>query len=113
MSATATEITVVHPREKKTTRAERLVSEIFERADIEINGSRPCDIQVNDERFYRRVLKDGTLGFGESYMDGWWDCDDIEEMCARAIHARLETAIKPSLGALVEVAFSLLLNLQS
>ena len=83
MSATATEITVVHPREKKTTRAERLVAEIFERADIEINGSRPCDIQVNDERFYRRILKDGTLGFGESYMDGWWDCDDIEEMTGK------------------------------
>jgi cyclopropane-fatty-acyl-phospholipid synthase len=105
-------ITVVHPK-KKTTRVERLVTELFARADIEINGSRPCDIQVHDGRFYRRILKDGTLGFGESYMQGWWDCDDIEEMCARAIHGRIETAIRPSLGALVEVAFSLLLNLQS
>lgn len=113
MSAAATEITIVHPREKKITRAERLVTEIFARADIEINGSKPCDIQVRDERFYSRVLKDGTLGFGESYMQGWWECDDIEEMCARAIHGRIETAIKPSLGALVEVALSLLLNLQS
>ena len=111
--STAQEITIVHPRKKQTTRAERMVSELFARADIEINGDRPCDIQVNDERFYRRIIKDGTLGFGESYMKGWWDCDDIEELCARAIHGRIETAIRPSLGALVEVAFSLLLNLQS
>ncbi len=98
----ASEVTFIHPRKKKTSRAERVVSELFARADIEINGDRPCDIKVHDERFYHRILKDGTLGFGESYMKSWWDCDDIEEMCARAIHGRIETSIRPSLGALVD-----------
>ena len=60
----APEITIVHPRKKRTTRAERVVAELFARADIEINGDRPCDIQVHDDRFYSRILKDGTLGFG-------------------------------------------------
>lgn len=30
------------------------------------------DIFVTDERFYDRVLSEGSLGLGESYMEGWW-----------------------------------------
>jgi len=59
-------------------------------ADIRINGARPWDIHVHDQRFFSRVLASGTLGFGESYMDGWWDCDALDEMCCRAIRAELE-----------------------
>jgi cyclopropane-fatty-acyl-phospholipid synthase len=59
-------------------------------ADVRINGDRPWDIQVHDRRFFGRVLASGTLGFGESYMDGWWDCDALDEMCCRAIRSGLE-----------------------
>ncbi|MEX0995063.1 MAG: hypothetical protein WD599_06000 [Balneolaceae bacterium] len=40
---------------------------------FKINGSRPWDIQIHDERFYKRVLAENTLGLGESYMEGWRD----------------------------------------
>ena len=59
-------------------------------ADIRINGARPWDIRVHDQRFFNRVFASGTLGFGESYMDGWWDCDALDELCYRAIRAGLE-----------------------
>ena len=60
-------------------------------ADIRINGARPWDIQVHDHRFFSRVLASGTLGFGESYMDGGLvDCNALDEMCCRAIRAGLE-----------------------
>ncbi len=59
-------------------------------ADIRIDGARPWDIQVHDRRFFSRVMASGKLGFGESYMDGWWDCDALDEMCWRAIRAGLE-----------------------
>ena len=59
-------------------------------AGIRIDGARPWDIQVHDRHFFSRVLASGTLGFGESYMDGWWDCDALDEMCCRAIRAGLE-----------------------
>jgi cyclopropane-fatty-acyl-phospholipid synthase len=51
-------------------------------AGIRIDGAHPWDIQVHDRHFFSRVLASGTLGFGESYMDGWWDCDALDEMCA-------------------------------
>ena len=47
---------------------------ILDPADIRIDGDRPWDVRVHDERLFKRVLATGTLGFGEAYMDGWWSC---------------------------------------
>jgi cyclopropane-fatty-acyl-phospholipid synthase len=55
-------------------------------ADIIIDGPRPWDIQVHDPRFYRRVFLQGSLGLGESYMDGWWDCEQLDEFICRVKH---------------------------
>jgi len=66
------------------------LTEFFASADIRLDGLRPWDIQVHDDRFYSRVLGGGTLAFGEAYMDGWWDCDALDEMCVRAACARLD-----------------------
>ena len=62
---------------------------MFLKADIICNGTRPHDIKVLNNKFYDRVLKDGQLGIGESYMDGWWECDCIDEMVAKFITADL------------------------
>ncbi len=53
---------------------------LAESADIRIDGDRPWDIRVHDERMFQRVLAHGTLGLGEAYMDGWWDCDALDEL---------------------------------
>ncbi len=71
------------------------VQEILSLADIRINGGRPWDIQVNDERFYQRVLAQGSLGLGEAYMDGWWDCKKLDEFFAKVSAANLEEKVKP------------------
>ncbi len=63
-------------------------------ADIEINGSRPWDIQVHDERFYSEVLQRKMLGLGESYMAGWWDCSELDECVLRFIQASTERKLK-------------------
>src|SRR4030095_3147267 len=79
-------------------RAQKIVTDLLAVADIQINGARPWDIQVHDARFFGRVLASGTLGFGESYMEGWWDCNALDEMCCRASRARLERcfALRPA-----------------
>lgn len=71
------------------------VAGLFGEADVLIDGTRPWDIAVHDDRFYRRVLADGSLGLGESYMDQWWDCEEIDEMIARLLRAGLEEKIRP------------------
>lgn len=59
--------------------AKSILTSFAKKAGVTVNGSSPWDIQVHDERFYSRVFKGGSLALGESYMDGWWDCDDLAE----------------------------------
>ena len=93
--------------------AREIVEHLLRGADIRINGARPWDLQVHDERFFARVLSGGTLGFGEAYMDGWWDCEALDEMCCRAIRARLDERFTYSLRNLFALATSFLINRQS
>jgi cyclopropane-fatty-acyl-phospholipid synthase len=96
-----------------TSLAQATVRDLFASADIRFGGERPWDIRVHDERFFRAVLTGGTLGFGESYMDGWWDCNALDEMCSRAIRARLEERIPLNFRTLLAIASSYLFNLQT
>ncbi len=34
-------------------------------------------ITVNDRRTYTALVKGGSVGFGESYTEGWWDVEDL------------------------------------
>lgn len=54
-----------------------------------INGPAPEDIQVHDERFYRRVLLYGSLGLGESYVEGWWDVEALDVFFANLLSRQL------------------------
>jgi cyclopropane-fatty-acyl-phospholipid synthase len=63
--------------------------EILKLAGNTVNGERPYDLQVHDERVYQRLFADGTLGLGESYMDGWWDVKDLPDFFYRALRAGL------------------------
>ena len=70
-----------------------MVARILARADIQINGDRLWDIQVHDGRFYRRLLSEGGLGAGESYMDGWWDVGALDEFFCRVHRADLQKSV--------------------
>ena len=75
---------------------QRALSELLARADVAIGGSRPWDIVVHDERLFRCVMARGSLGAGESYMDGWWDCEQLDEMVFRVRRAQLEQHLPSS-----------------
>jgi cyclopropane-fatty-acyl-phospholipid synthase len=52
---------------------ESIVKDLLESIGVSVNGNQSYDIQLHDNRVYQRVLSDGALGLGESYMDGWWE----------------------------------------
>lgn len=64
--------------------ARRFWEPLFAAADIGLDGRRPGDILVRDERFFRRLLRDGDLGAGESFMDGDWECDRLDILTGKA-----------------------------
>ncbi|WP_034455361.1 cyclopropane fatty acyl phospholipid synthase [Buttiauxella noackiae] len=91
----------------------RIVNDMLTQAGIEINGPRPFDIQVKHPDFFKRVLQEGTLGLGESYMDGWWDCERLDIFFHNAIRAGLERQLPHHLKDTLRVAAARLINLQS
>ncbi len=103
----------MHSLPPRTSLAQATLQDLFASADIQFQGGRPWDIRVNDARFFRAVLAGGTLGFGESYMNGWWDCNALDEMCCRAIRAHLEERVPVNLHTAVAIASSFLFNLQT
>jgi len=44
---------------------ETFFRDLFAKAGITIDGNQPWDIQARDPRVYSRMLRDGTIGFGE------------------------------------------------
>lgn len=79
------------------TRARRVIEQLLEGSGVALNGQAPQDLRVHHPDFFSRVLRQGTLGLGEAYMDGWWDCDRIDEMACRLLrHGLGERAHTPS-----------------
>jgi len=79
----------------KNTRLKPAVENILEKHDIKINGNRPWDIKIYNDKFYKRVLNDGSLGLGESYMEGWWDCKNLDAFIYRLLSIDPDKVIKP------------------
>ncbi|RJQ22255.1 cyclopropane fatty acyl phospholipid synthase [Candidatus Woesearchaeota archaeon] len=93
-------------------RFRKTAQELLLRAGVKINGGNSWDIQVNNPDFYRRVLAGGSLALGESYMDGWWDCRNLDEFFTRIFRAELEKKVS-TWSLLIPYLKASILNLQS
>ncbi|HSB60678.1 MAG TPA: cyclopropane fatty acyl phospholipid synthase [Vicinamibacteria bacterium] len=86
---------------------------LLRRAGIEIDGPRPSDVQVHNDGFYDRVLSDGSLGLGESYLDRWWECPRIDELVCRIVEADLERSLDLPWRARLAALRARMVNLQT
>ena len=90
----------------------QVCSEILALADVKLNGQRGWDIQVLDDSFYEQILKDGSLGLGESYMAGLWDCPRLDECMFHILRSKLEEQVKPTWAMRWSVLKAKLFNTQ-
>jgi len=93
--------------------SEIMARKLLDLAEVEVNGKNPWDIQIHDPRFYSRVLQESSLGLGESYMEGWWDCDALDQLIYRILMANLDAKVKGNWKIALEVMKSRLLNRQT
>jgi len=97
----------------KTDRYKNIAEGIGALADIKINGNRPWDIQIHNNQFYRRLVAEGSLGLGESYMDGWWDCEKIDEFIFRLLSKEADKKMKINWKMVLTFLVARIVNLQS
>lgn len=92
-----------------------IIRELAGDAGVTINGDAPWDIRILDERAYQLVLTKGSLGFGEAYMDGMWECERLDQLFHRLLSAQVEEKIDnwSQLRLLGEILRHSLFNLQS
>ena len=68
-------------------RYQQRVEALLASADIRIGGDRPWGVRVLNEDMYARVVDEGMLGVGETYMDGWRECEQLDEIICRVFRA--------------------------
>lgn len=95
------------------TNDKEIIESLLAKAGIAINGGQPYDPWIHNENFYRRVLRQGPLGLGESYMDGWWNCERPDQFFHKILSAKLDKEFKFSFGTLPVFLKGFLLNLQT
>lgn len=95
------------------TTIEKLVQEKFSLAGINCRNDKLFGFRVYDSRFYEKVLKYGSLGLGESYVDRWWDADRVDELICNILKADLESTVKPTLKQMWHISKFFLFNRQS
>ena len=90
----------------------KTVVKLATQAGLTIGNSSNSDLEVHDENFYSRVLREGSLGLGESYMDGLWDAPHLDEVIYRILAARLYEDINPSPSLIFNFLLAKLTNKQ-
>ena len=78
----------------KESKVKEIVRKILDPSGVQINGNRPWDIQIHNPNFYERVLSGGSVALGESYMDGWWDCEALDQFFERILETRLDKKVR-------------------
>ncbi len=91
----------------------KTAQDLLSLAHVKIDGKNRWDIQVHNDDFYRRVLSQASLGLGESYMDGWWDCEELDQFFYRIVRADLEAKVRGDWKLLLQALWARIYNLQS
>jgi cyclopropane-fatty-acyl-phospholipid synthase len=93
--------------------AEGYITEMLAGTDIRVNGNRPWDIRVKNSAFFDRIMAGGSLALGESYMDGWWECEALDHFIFLLLRGSLEKNIRTSPSAAILALKARLLNRQN
>lgn len=90
-----------------------IIEKILSGAGITINGPAPYDIQIANPKFFSRVVRDGSIGLGESYMEGWWECQALDQFFFRLFSKQAEKEFSSRFLLKLHILRARLFNLQT
>jgi cyclopropane-fatty-acyl-phospholipid synthase len=90
-----------------------VIQGLLEAVGIELNGKAPWDVQIHNENLFSRVLKDGSLGLGEAYMDKWWDCERLDIFFYKILGAEIDARVKIPLRHQIKLLLTHFMNFQT
>ena len=93
--------------------AKKVVQTLLQGTQIQLNGNQPWDIKVYNDNFFPRVLYQGALGLGESYVEKWWDCEQVDVFFNHLLNANLDTKTHIPFHYSIKLLLAKIINLQS
>ena len=90
----------------------RKAKEILEKNDITLNGNKPWDVQIHNKNVFNRWFSEGSMGMGESYMDGRWDAKELDKCIYKLYYENLEKHVSIK-GFWKEILKAKLMNRQT
>ncbi len=94
-------------------KSKEIITQLLSSVGVTVGNKGNADIIVNDERFYRRVLASGSLGLGESYVEGWWDCKDLQGLFYKICRTDIDEKANRDLMTTLHFLKSKVFNLQT
>ena len=91
---------------------ESYYQKLLDDIDVKINGTRPWDIGIKNSKMFKRILLNGSIGLGESYMDGWFDCEQLDVFFEKILRKGIDYKVG-GMPAFLTMVRSRLTNLQS
>jgi len=89
-----------------------IFQDVLHKAGVTVNGNKPYDIQIHNDKLYKRCFRDGLLSIGEAYMDGWWDCEALDQLIEKVTRADIRKLFEKNWALAWTVLKSRLFNLQ-
>ena len=96
-----------------TSNPQSVVKNLLTQAHITINGDKPSDMVVHNPFLYARVIGQGSLGLGESYMDGWWDSPELDQFFFKLFRSDVQHTVPKNFNTLFAYLKSKIMNMQS
>lgn len=90
-----------------------VIQQLLSQAGVSVNGENPWDPRIYTPHVYDRMLRDRNLGLGEAYMDGWWDCERLDQFFCRILNSDIEAKVTSDLRYLIRLLPAIVFNLQS
>lgn len=105
--------TLARLRRNTHTRGQRRLENLLSAAGIEINGDRPYDIKILDDRIFGLALTGGVEGLLDAYVEGWWETDRLDELTAKLLSSQVSMPEAGRISHLLTNIAARLLNLQN
>jgi cyclopropane-fatty-acyl-phospholipid synthase len=105
--------TIALPHKIRSRRRERFFQQFLRPAGIQLNGRRPYDLTVRNDVFYDRALPRGVSGILDAYVDGWWECDRLDDLTARILARHADAPATGRIFQFLTTISARLLNRQS
>jgi len=92
-------------------RIEGILNEI----GVTINGNKPYDLKINNKQFLTKMMLSASpsIDAGEAYMNGDWDCEQLEELFFRICKSEMDSELYSKFGSFFYTLKNSIINQQS